>query len=295
VRPEYAALLALANPLDGGAAQALARLRTPGDQRRFSALARDEGAAGHLWFELLRRRLTGALAPAAALALRESYETNLRVNALRHADLHGLLTALAAEGLAALPAGMTLLVHAGLVPTRGVCPWPELALAVYAPDTAGLARALAAAGFRVAPGAPGRLSAANARATALTVELLSAPAPADPRAAVLREAARLDALGHTTLAAELGRLYLGRHPAGAALGRAAFADAPALAAALAARYAAPGFAARLRAVIFPPGPEMVKTHGPRAAGFGLYRLYAQRLLQLRRSLRPTPRDGAGAP
>lgn len=293
MRPEHAALLALADPDDAGAARALSRLRSDGARRRFTETALREGVAGHVWFELLRRRLTALVPEPAVRRLHDEYESCLRVNMLREMELHSALEALGNANLRCLPAGPAVLFSAGLVPNRGVRRLDLLTLEAHAPDVNVLCIALEKAGFRIERESDRDVRAVSARATPLCVERLAAPPPQGPSAAILRTAARLSGDPRAPLVTAVDRLYLSRHPAAANLAP-AFADKRALARALAARAQTPGLAAHLRTLLFPPSDEMVRRHGVSAAGFGLYRLYAKRLLLLRRQPGTIDRGDADA-
>lgn len=283
MRPEYTALVAVVDPGSRGAAEALICLRSAAAWRRLCAAAVHEGVAGHAWFEMRRRRM-GALIPhLPAARLRDAYEAALHTNTWRLRELRAITHALQDQGVNALPLDRGALFLHGAYPDRGVFQLDRLTIAVPAAARDVAVAVLMAAGHRLLHQSAAALEATSARATPIRFEFFAEP-PA-PDQALTWTASRLAAARTAArLADTVDRCYLERLDPALAMGEPAFADPRGLARAVAMRAPAPYWFGQLAELFFPPADEMLRRHGAHAAGWGLYRLYAVRLLRMRAAL-----------
>lgn len=307
MQPEVHALLALLDPAlpERSERRLVMRLREGLNWARLIAAAERTECAPFLLFQLRRRELTD-LVPAQALErLGFIYETTALRNGVLVRDLAQAQSALRKHGIDALAIDEAALVAGSLYPDGGLRPVRQVALCVAAGDMARAAEALEATGYRRIFAEPMLVNERGTRVW-LEPEPWTADAGGMTLAAGLRSPLDFLASRFSHLAqCEAPRAIRGvdRWFLNAALRnqglRPLGVHVPA------ARVAAEFGERRLDAVrgvltrrlrhFIPNRDELVRRHGRRAAGLGLYTLYASRLLALQTGPAPAPRrDEPGA-
>lgn len=307
MRPEVHALAALLDPAPSELSERrlVARLRGPMHWGRLVAAAERSECAPFLLFQLRRRELTDLVPPQHVARLAFAYETTALRNGVLVRDLKQALGALEQRGVAALAVDEAALVARSLYPDRGLRPVSQATLCVGAGEVDRAVEVLISAGYR-------RICAeqvlANDRGTrvALVAEPWAPGAAGMTLAAGMRSpldylASRFAHLAQTEppkAIRGIDRWFLNVALADHGLRR--------LRVHVPARRLAEEFGARrfdtLRGTLerrlrgfFPNRDEMVRRHGRRAVGLGLYTLYAGRFLTLQAGHPAAPRrDEPGA-
>lgn len=304
MRPEVHALLALLDPAPSELSERrlVARLRGRLRWDRLAVAAERNACAPFLLFQLRRRELCD-LVPAQVLErLRFAYETTALRNGVLVRDVEQALGSLQERDIEALALDEAALVARSLYPDRGLRPVSRAAICVAGGQAEQAVEALEHAGYRRLTSGETETVVVNERGT--RIQLVTEPwAPGEAAmtlAAGLRSpldylAARFTYLAQVEPAKAIrgvDRWFLNVALADQGLRRLRVHVASRR---LAEEFGERRFDAARSAVerrlrrFFPGRDEMVRRHGRRAVGLGLYTLYAGRLLSLQAGKSPAPR------